>query len=187
MDGNFETSVSQVGLRDFLFYVLPGGILLIALFAWKGTTGKDLEDYLGLGPSLAGILVAYALGQCAYVISYLIRWLLDRFQAIDKTIPTFRRAYRCAPRDNGTFFAVEIFRYRTMARFCSVMVFPVCVAALGILLGHWPVTYHEKIAATCFGVIGLFGFIYRYHRYEGRYRKAVLECQSSDPGPSAGE
>lgn len=176
MTKSVETSVAQVGLRDFLFYVLPGAVLLFGLLAWKGTTAADLKDYLGVGPSLAGILIAYALGQCAYAVAYPLRALLNSFQSIDKAKPSFRRAYRCAPSTNTVFFTVEVFRYRTMARFCSLMVFPVLFASLGIIFGRWSAAPVERTLVAVFAVIAVAGFLYRYHRYEDRYRTAVEEC-----------
>ena len=70
-------SVAQVGLRDFLFYVLPGAVLLLGLLALTGVGPHDLKSYLGVTSSIFGVLGAYLLGQFAYPLSYLARWTMD--------------------------------------------------------------------------------------------------------------
>ncbi len=182
MSDTVETSVAQVGLRDLLFYVFPGVVILVGISALPGAMPTDLKDYTGVGPSVAGLLIAYAFGQCAYPLAYIIRRGMERLQPIDKTAQGFRRAYRAAPTIAPVFFAVEIFRYRTMARFCSVMVFPMIFLSLAIVFSGWKLPATTKNVTGVLGALSVVGFLYRYNRYERRYRQAVLEVPTYDHG-----
>jgi hypothetical protein len=176
MSAEIETSVAQVGLRDFLFYVVPGTVLLTGLFALEGVSASDLEPYLDISSSIAAILAAYILGQCAYPLSYAVRMIVGK---IGPRMPSgeedegFMRAYRQVAKEDSSYFAVEVFRYRTMARFCSVMVFPVFFAAFGIALGGWQLDATHRIVFIGMAFLISFGFLWRYHRYEYRYRSAL--------------
>ncbi len=175
MSDSEESTVAQVCLRDLLFYVLPGSIIILGVGALAGVMPADLRDYAGLAPSVAGLLLAYAFGQCAYPLAYLIRYAMEKLQKEKKDVPLFRLAYRSAPTEAPVFFSVEVFRYRTMARFCSVMAAPVLFSTLAIIHGQWDLEERWKIVTVITGLSIVIGFLYRYHRYEARYRSAVME------------
>lgn len=175
MSGNVESSIAQVGLRDLLFYVLPGSVLLFGFAALVGVYPEELEPYAGVAASLAVLLVAYALGQLAYPLAYPIRGAMNFFQPIDKSDAGFRRAYRVAADAAPTFFAVQIFRSRTMARFCSVMVCPTLFASASVAWGSWNLSKAWQWGIGVIGVGAVIGLLYRYNRYETNYRTAVME------------
>ena len=160
--GTMETSVAQVGLRDLLFYVLPGAVLLIAVCGLTGTAPEDILKYGGIAPSIAGLLSAYTLGQCAYPLSYLTRFAWEGFQSQKKRNATFRDAYRSQADDAPTYFAVEIFRYRTLARFCSAMVLPLLVATASAIFGKWQLSVGCRCSIGFVGALAVVGFLHRY-------------------------
>jgi hypothetical protein len=177
MATNIETSVAQVGLRDFLFYVLPGAILLLGLLALAGAGPADLKPDLDVTSSIAGVLVAYILGQCAYPLSYVVRCAMNgrgRLKKRDsKEAETFKAAYRAIAAGEELYFAVEVFRYRTMARFCAAMVFPLLLAGLGIAVGRWRLDALVRWGVALIALVTCAGFLWRYYRYECRYRSSV--------------
>jgi hypothetical protein len=179
-----ETSVAQVGLRDFLFYVIPGTVILAGILAFEGVDGKDLQAYSGFSSSIAGILLSYALGQCAYPLAYLVRAfgnLFGRLRYVEgEENSHFRSTYRLMAANNPTYFAVEIFRYRTMARFCSLMVSPVVFVAGAILFGQWHLNTREKICLAGTALLASAGFVQRYCRYERRYRASLHDDLAKD-------
>jgi hypothetical protein len=182
VSGNVESSIAQVGLRDLLFYVLPGSVLLVGFAALVGVDPENLEPYAGLAASLVVLLVAYALGQLAYPLAYPIRSAMNSFQSVDKSDEEFRRAYRVAADAAPTFFAIQIFRYRTMARFCSVMVGPTLIASASVAWGSWNLGKPWQWGISAIGVGAIAGLLYRYNRYETKYRTAVMELVNDHTG-----
>jgi len=164
--GEVETSVAQVGLRDFLFYVVPGAVLLIGILAFLGVVARDLQPYLDISSSIAGILISYLLGQFAYPAAYLFRAIMGKIGRLRKLsneeCDDFRRAYRKLANESQTYFAVEVFRYRTMARFCSVMVFPVLFVTAGSLWGRWQLGLETKGAIVIAASLVCMGLLLRY-------------------------
>ena len=125
MSESVESSVAQVGIRDFLFYVLPGFVLLIGIFAWAGISLKDVQASGDISSSVVAILLSYCLGQFIYAYSYPIRWLLEKirpFKLEKDDSENFQKMYLKATENHGSYFEVEVFRYRTFARFCSLMI-----------------------------------------------------------------
>lgn len=186
MSHGVETSVAQVGLRDLLFYVLPGTVLSIGLAGLLGIRPGALKEYSGLAPSVAAVLLAYLLGQCAYPAAYVVRKIMEPTQSIKKGTAEFRSAYSSASDGASTFFAVEIFRYRTLARFCSVMVGPILFAVIAALWGGWSLPEPARLGVAVAGLLTVSGFLYRQHRYEERYRKAVVEIAGKLKGKMPG-
>lgn len=182
MSGNVESSIAQVGLRDLLFYVLPGSVLLFGIGALVGVHPEDIEPYAGLTASLVGLLAAYALGQIAYPLAYPIRSGMDVFQSIQKSDTLFRRAYRTAADEAPTFFAVQIFRSRTMARFCSVMVCPTVFSSASAAWGSWSLGRTWQWSICIAGAGAVVGLLYRYNRYETNYRTAVMDLANERKG-----
>jgi hypothetical protein len=175
---NVESSVAQVGLRDLLFYVLSGSVLLFGIGALVGIHPKDIGPYAGLTASLVGLLAAYALGQYAYPLAYPIRSAMDVFQSIPKSEALFRRTYRVAADETPTFFAVQIFRYRTLARFCSVMVCPTIFASASAAWGNWNLDKMWQWGICIAGGSAVLGLLYRYNRYETNYRITVMDLRN---------
>jgi hypothetical protein len=192
MAADVEASVAQIGLRDFLFYVVPGAVFLAGFSALVGVSARDLQPYLGISVSLAGILLSYIVGQCAYPLSYVIRTIMNKFGALRslprERSPTFIAMYRTLARDHPTFFSVEIFRYRIMARFCSVMVFPFLFAAWGVYRSPWGLSVEWRTGGWIVAMLVCVGFLLRYYRYEDRYRSSVANSgvpeHARDPGTS---
>jgi len=179
MSTDIETSVVQIGLRDFLFYVVPGALLLTGILTFSGVGVSDMQPYLGLTSSVAAIMVSYILGQCSYPIVYVFRRLLNRIGNLE-SLPgehtaTFKSVYYQIAADAPLYFAIEIFRYRTLARFCSAMIFPVLFAGAGIAFCPWDLSMEKRVLIMILGLIVSAGFAWRYHRYEGRYRSACKE------------
>ncbi len=191
MATEIETSVAQVGLRDFLFYVVPGAVVLAGILALEGVGARDLQPYLGVSSSIAAILASYILGQCTYPVAYIFRKAMDKWGRL-RRLPgegeeIFEEEYRKVSKDNPTYFAVEVFRYRTMARFCSVMVFPVLFAAAGIAWGAWRLHREESAAVFITASLVCLGFLWRYYRYECRYRSSLVKAKQEITASSSTE
>jgi len=174
MNDKVETSVVQVGLRDFLFYVVPGATILLGALGFKGVTFVDLPTNLDLVLSALALFGAYFLGQCTYAFSYPVRAAVDGITGGGPSddYAEFRQRYRDLSRTDPVFFAVEVFRYRTMARFCAVMIVPVALAALGVVLGRWPLSAGDRWVVAAFALSTEVNFVVRYCRYRRRYRRA---------------
>jgi hypothetical protein len=179
MANTVETSVAQVGLRDFLFYVLPGSVWLTGIFALTGVRAVDVQPYMGLSSSLAAVLAAYVLGQCAYPLSYVFRRIMRKWGGVEQPDEKHRQGVKAAYRrlllNEPTYFAVEVFRYRTMARFSAVMVLPVLFATAAVALGGWQLGGTARPWIVAVGVSIAVGFVYRYRRYENRYRASLAD------------
>lgn len=173
--------MAQVGLRDFLFYVLPGSVLLLGLFAFLGIHTRSFLDDLGVASSLAGLLLSYLLGQCAYPAAYVVRGVMNRLPPLRELCGEeslhFIAAYASIATTKPTYFAVEVFRYRTLARFCSLMIVPLLVFCYATVVGSWGLEASTKIIIVSLTALTICGFLWRYSRYETRYRKAVWDAQ----------
>jgi len=58
-----ESRTPHFGLRDFLFYLVPGFVVLSALALLAGIDRQTLADFSSLGASITAIILAYVLGQ----------------------------------------------------------------------------------------------------------------------------
>jgi hypothetical protein len=72
-DSDLDSRTPHFGLRDFLFYLVPGGVTLAAVLAFSMETWRDEFTNLGVGAALVGLLGAYFLGQLVYPVTYLLR------------------------------------------------------------------------------------------------------------------
>lgn len=142
-----------------------------------GISARDLQPYLGISASIAGILFSYIVGQCAYPLSYIIRTIMNKVGSLrslpPEASPAFTAMYRKLAKDNPTFFSVEIFRYRIMARFCSAMVFPFLFAAWGVSRSPLALGAEWRNGGWIVGMLVCVGFLLRYYRYERRYRSSL--------------
>lgn len=70
-----QVASPHLGLRDFLFYLVPGAIVVLAAILALQVGGDVAEKWDSLGGSLAAVLISYAIGHAVYPIAYPIRWL----------------------------------------------------------------------------------------------------------------
>ena len=183
-DDSVQTSFVQVGLRDFLFYVLPGFVTLLGCLGWNGVVFQDLKTLGDVSSSVITLLLSYCLGQLIYAYSYPVRWLLGKIRPF-RNLETddsehFQKLYMKAAEKYGSYFGVEIFRYRTFARFCSLMIIPIIIAWASVIWGRWALDVNMKLMITIVAVIGEINFVIRYYRYELRYRRSVTALAESN-------
>jgi len=82
------------------------------------------KDLGSPGTAIFAILVAYFLGQVIYVLTYPLRAILGPKEEWSEHSPEFKDAYMCLIEQYPEFFAAEVSRYRSLARFALAMVVP---------------------------------------------------------------
>lgn len=57
---------SSLGLRDFLFYIVPGGTVLLGMGHLLNVSAVSVTELNGISESIAVLVIAYAAGQLAH-------------------------------------------------------------------------------------------------------------------------
>ena len=181
MRGSLEGKTSDIGLRDFLFYLVPGAMVLASVLLFAGTEPAQLQKWSGLGGSFAAVIVAYVLGQMVYPLSYIPRKLFfTKGRSLSKFDELSIKTIRAIEEYQSVFVSIS-FRDRSFARFTLAMVFPTILLGIALFwtlrLQHFPLAM--LVVALGFAVAA--GFIFRAKHYDTRYRR-VLSAISGDAG-----
>jgi hypothetical protein len=178
MSTEIESQTPHFGLRDFLQYFLPGGVVLAAAGIATGVRITQLAEWGNIGFSLLAILVSYLLGHAVYPLNYPLRRLIARNSHEEKGTDEFRSAYMWVVERHPTFYVAEVFRYRSLARFSVAMVLP--TAALGLSAGArlWAASKPAGLAAVALGLVCSSGFALRYRRYQATSERYVTMCRN---------
>ncbi len=194
MSLSVESKTPYFGLRDFLFYLVPGAILLLAILI---SPVIKLESYIESKNGLLiviSILVSYYLGHVIYPLNYLIRKLLFSNIICDKEkenkkcnedCPDFRFSYINASKKTPNIHVSEIARYRSLSHFSCAMVFPTLLLSLSIISFAMKQSSSDKIYMMLFGIlllISISGFCWRAIRYQKKYIDFVKKCSSCAQG-----
>ena len=180
-----ESRTPHFGLRDFLFYVVPGGVVLLDVLLIFNEVPTLAKDRVGqIVATTCGVLLAYVLGQIAYSATYLLRKIRVKGPGLwEETSPQFLIAYMWAIEKHGTYFLAEIYRYRSFARFCAAMVLPTLFLGgagayrLGQLVSAWELGAIVSVkVGLIVGLICATTFVHRYRRYDAEFRKYVRTC-----------
>lgn len=186
-----EIKTTYFGLRDFLFYLVPGSVVLLAILFFAGFDFSTIGDYGNLTTSVFGIIFAYCLGHVIYPLTYLVRrWLLhplvewlksDDVAAEDEL--RFKNRHQRAIENHSLFYTEEISRASSLARFASAMVVPCILLGGGVMyfMSHYSGKHqaslkHLAVPALLLGIVAAAGFGYRYGRYNLRFRRMVMSC-----------
>lgn len=175
MANTSEYRTPQFGLRDFLFYLVPGGIVLVSILVFFGIEDTKVHEFGELSKSLFTILLAYFLGQVIYPITYPLRKLFrpsGEWEKIDRDV--FAKAHMRIIEELPAFYVVLVFRDRSFARFASAMVFPTIALAGSFTIRLWGPFQILAIAVAIIGVISAICFVLRFRHYDRRYRNHIV-------------
>lgn len=188
MSDETSEAVSRVGFREFLFYIVPGSVIVAAIALLRDLTVADVAPFLNVAGAVAGLLGAYFLGQVNYTVSTLLRAGLreayNRFRKQGSPTltsdgnETFIRRQLSAARAHPAFYANEALRYRSLARSYVTLCVP------SILLG-FALAARVPARSVVYIVSGVFvaaGFALRFVRCDRMYHGLVEICASSQAG-----
>lgn len=178
------------GLRDFLFYLIPGLTTFLSfLLIFTNITLDEFNKYGTIASSILALLISYILGHFIYPLNYILRPVIRSFFSIwdkklkelDKTLEDsekFNQDYHYTVTFHNVFFFSEISRNRSLARFSSAMVIPTIL--LGLAFGYrTPIGIDWKdISFGFIGLLGSLGFAFRYKHYYKRYRQYIQTCRT---------
>ena len=203
-----ETPSHRAGsfnLRDLLLYLIPGGVVLLAILVAAGDFPYRLNLYPGFAASLLGILIAYFLGHAIYPINYrLWKWILPSQECRKETnsesseeprrecseeCEYFSRAYSRVADKHWDYHISEVSRFRSLARFASAMIVPsvLLLLAAGIRLMTdfkaipLPIRIPLGLAVAACSYPCAKGFAGRYRRYQLRFMNLVWRCEDCEP------
>ncbi|GEM_PF-5536044 len=192
MSSELESRTPHFGLRDFLFYLVPGGVTLLAAAVVAGVTPADVRDWGGVGGSIVGLFVAYSLGQVLYPLTYvfrrarLFRWrFAPRGSWSDEPLE-FAHDHLKALEQHPAYYSAVIFRDRSFARFALAMLVPSILLGVAVAVRTWSLSPLIRIIALLVGVLAAAGFYLRFRKYDLRYHREVLLCMGKDVGPIDG-
>jgi hypothetical protein len=180
MKDELDSRTPQFGLRDFLFYLVPGGITLAAACVAGGVRLTDVKEWGSVGESIVGLLFAYFLGQVMYPVTYPLRtWLAPK--AVWVTPPAeFAKLHLQALEQHSGYYVGVIFRDRSFARFALAMVFPTLLFGLSLANRMLPTSKSGARFLLAVTIAAAYGFIVRYRKYETRYHLEVLMCMGRE-------
>lgn len=167
-------------VRDFLFYLVPGAVFLCGLFLLAGSSSEIMQGYGDITISIAGIILAYFLGQVAYVATYPLKRLIGGRTAEEAELPEFKDAFMVCVEKHTTFYAAEISRYRNFARFCIAMVVPTAFLGVAIVNRIWAISKWWAVSTAILSCLGIVSFIFRYRRYSCVWIDQVKRCAHFD-------
>jgi hypothetical protein len=196
-----ESKTPYFGLRDFLFYLVPGAIVLLGALIFWGTLPNWISSSSSFAPLAISVLISYYLGHAIYPLNYPIRKLFvhrGKKNVCDKkkhpycteSCEDFKNSYMNAFKQGSGFFVSEALRHRSLARFSSAMIFPSLWLTFAFLFSYKGVTLTSIILGPIIIVIiGLaitYGFYTRYNHYQQEFLWFVKNCQPccSPPPPS---
>ena len=186
-----ETSydVPFFGLRDILMYLIPGTIALASVVLFLSLLSgilTGLVSQLGrFGISVASIFVAYFIGHAIYPLNYPLRGALDRSSLVGpiamlEDCAEFRTAFHSLIENHGGFYAAEVSRCRSLARFASAMFLPSILFGFAVGCCLRPHGLWLLMLPVALGVLAAYGFALRYKRYQARFYDYVLCCYHCD-------
>ena len=189
MANDFETRTAHFELRDFLFYLVPGGVVLLALLVLCEFDLGRIIGFDGIVLSLVAVFLAYFSGQVVYPLSYPLRQLFSPGRTWVEDLVTFPDAHKSLIQCNANFYLALVFRDRTLARFAIAMVTPTMflTVALVLHLARRGTPCYCLAIALLLGALAAYGFIRRFRHYDHRYRRQVLgdPQQQATEGPAS--
>ena len=181
--------VSSLGFREFLFYIVPGSVLVATAAILAGVSLNDVQPLLNFAGATAGVLTAYFLGQVNYTVSTPLRgWLRsgnNRFKRrraprlVSDEDERFIRSQLQACHRHPFFYTNEALRYRSLAR--SYVTLCVPSIALGYAIATRTSSRQAAYAAVVGGVVVSVFFALRFLRCDRMYQTMVEICSRPDP------
>jgi hypothetical protein len=185
VESEYHGRTPNFGLRDFLFYLIPGGVILASLVILVYPEPDILENWTGLNAAIAGILLAYFFGQATYPLVYIIRPHTRRVSALrdfpNEDDTEFARQHFHLIEQHSVFYDTVVFRDRSLARFSLAMVFPTVLFTASILRVIYASSLCIVGAVVVIGGLAVYGFWLRHVHYERRYRMEVMRAKELLP------
>jgi hypothetical protein len=175
-----QAGASQLGLRDFLFYLVPGSLFLGSAVLLSHVNLAQVRDLSGFGASILGVLLAYFAGQVCYGLTYPLRNLLGKKSRQVEDSAEFTQIYIWVIEEHPTLYSTEVVRYRSFARFSIAMVFPSLLLGISITSRLAAISLRLSILSLLCTILIVVSFIYRYRRYDKIFCSLVLTCRSMD-------
>lgn len=162
MKDSADSRAPYFGIRDFLFYLAPGLVVLACVLIVTGTVREWTASSLGIGTALLAVFAAYVLGHVVYPLNYPVRKIIYRkrpcpresWPAASNGSKAEREAIKrycyekCSEflssqddllNDEASAYHAETARYRILARFASAMVLPSMGLGLVAALYEWSI------------------------------------------------
>lgn len=174
-----ESTTPHFGLRDFLIFFVPGGVLLAGLLLLAGVSLVALKThgFDGIATSIAGIIAAFYLGHISYGTTFLLRRIFNRYTGCDEFSQAFQLDYMACIENHPRIYTSEVTRYRAIARHCLAMVFPTLILGCGATLRVLSSPFLWVLAIAVATVFAEITFIYRYIRYSKIWKQHVELCK----------
>ena len=179
MASALESKTPHFGLRDFLFYLVPGVPIFLAIIIHLAIDVTSITKFGGLASSIIAILAAYILGQISYGFTYPLRKILRYGFSESEKGDNFQEHYMWAVENHTAYYTAEIFRYRNFARFCLAMISPCLFLGGSLLLRFWDHGAWRYIIFFSM-IFSVWAFIHRYFRYSKEYIRMVQLCWDFD-------
>jgi len=171
-----ETNLTHFGLRDFLFYVVPGAMILAAIILSSGFDLETISGHSEVALFAAAVLAAYVLGHIAWGISYPVRRLFGPRITYADGNDEYRDAYMWMIEKHTAFYTAEVFRYDVLSQFVAALVVPVLLFGTVLAVRLWP---HSRVgcvvAAIATGLAAVV-LVVRYVRYRDVVNDQVMRC-----------
>lgn len=196
-----ESKTPHFGLRDFLFYLLPGSIIFISFIYLFQSEDLFFDKTINLGSSIMILLFSYFIGQVNYGFTYYLRnflntdtvivnWIKKKNESFFENInieiisnkteseKDFEKSYMLVIEKGSSYFTTQIFRYRNFARFSLTMIFPSLLFGITTIIRFLKSDHYFYaiiiLVITCYTVKI---FLYRYFRYTYCYQNQVNLCE----------
>lgn len=173
-----ESKTPHFGLRDFLFYFVPGGVVFLSILLFAGVQPEQIDRFDGVVVSLASMFVSYLLGQIVYPATYRLRRLVPPDRGSSKAPDEFSGAHLSLIENHTAFYTAVVFRDRSFARFANAMVLPTFLLSVAVATRLWHSARGWAVAAVLLGCAFAVGFVLRYQHYEERYRNAIRRYEA---------
>lgn len=180
MSDNPALPSTNLGLRDILSYLIPGGVVLTGMTGLLGITPDAMKEWGTLWGSIVGLFAAYFLGQMIYPVTYpLRRWFAPQGEWTGRA-KEFAQLHFEAVEKYPAYYGTVVFRDRSLARFALAMVCPTTFLTVVLVFRIWDYSLSQACLVGITGLLATAGFVWRYRRYDHRYHARVLLCGGKD-------
>ena len=176
MTAELESRTPHFGLRDFLFYLIPGGVVLMGIILMIQISEEHLKCLGDIGGAIIGLFLAYTLGQIIYPLTNILRRGLCPNGHWKKYPHKFAKKHMFAIENHPLYYSTVLFRDRSFARFSLAMVCPMLFIGISFFVFLKSISLHWALFSLILAIISAGAFTLRYRRYEKRYRLGVLMC-----------
>ena len=171
-----ETKAPNFELRDFLFYVVPGAVVLAAVVLSSGINREAVSSYSEAALAGVAVLSAYVLGHIAYGFTYPLRRVFGPRVTYADEDEEYKNAYMWMIERHTVFYATEVHRYNSLSQFTAAMVLPILLFGTVLVVRLWTHTRACSVLVAVITALAAVVFAARYIRYRNVVRDQVMRC-----------